>query len=137
MSFAEMVERLRKDRLGEDLPADWVPYTMLYAFVDSQIVGRLSIRHELNEYLRKFGGNIGYAVAPRFRGNGYATEILKQALPFCDELGLKKVLIICASQNIASVRLIEKIGAELENEVWDEVDQEMIRRYWWTSKSNP
>lgn len=29
MSYAAMLERLRKDRVGEDLPEDRVPHTML------------------------------------------------------------------------------------------------------------
>ena len=80
MTYAEMLDRLRKDRLGVDLPEDRVPDTMLYAFLGDHIIGRVSIRHELNSNLRRRGGHIGYAVAPRFRRLGYAGEMINQGL---------------------------------------------------------
>jgi len=38
MPYPEMIERLRKDRLGIELSAGRVPHTMLYGFVDGEIV---------------------------------------------------------------------------------------------------
>jgi predicted acetyltransferase len=57
-----------------------VPATFLVAEVDRALVGRVSIRHELNAFLADVGGHIGYGVRPRYRGRGFATEILRQAL---------------------------------------------------------
>lgn len=130
MTYSEMIERLRKDRLGIDLEAGRVPHTMLYGFVNGEIVGRVSVRHQLNDFLRKRGGHLGYAVAPKFRRKGYAQEMVRQALEYCRSLGLEKILITCGDENTASYRLIENLGAQLENRTWDETDQEMIRRYW-------
>jgi predicted acetyltransferase len=62
------------------MPADRVPATFLVADVDGAIVGRVSIRHELNDHLTHFGGHIGYGVRPAHRRRGYATEILRQSL---------------------------------------------------------
>ena len=45
------VERLDRCRRGEDLPPGWVPSTFLVADVGGEVVGRTSIRHELNDYL--------------------------------------------------------------------------------------
>ncbi|MFD6812884.1 GNAT family N-acetyltransferase [Enteractinococcus coprophilus] len=44
--------------------------------VDGEIIGRVSTRHKLNEYLLNFDGHIGYAIAPEFRGRGYTKQIL-------------------------------------------------------------
>lgn len=130
MTFDEMLEILDKERRGIDLPPDRVKHSMLYAFVDGVIVGRLSVRHELNERLRKRGGNIGYAVAPRFRKKGYATEIVRQGLEFCKSIGLKDVMVTCADENGPSWKIIENFGGKLQDKIWDDEDDEMIRRYW-------
>jgi predicted acetyltransferase len=53
-----------------DLAEDRVPGTFLVAAVGGTIVGRISIRHELNDFLAHEGGHIGYGVLPRYRRRG-------------------------------------------------------------------
>lgn len=60
--------------------------TFLVGVVEHEIVGRLSLRHYLNDFLARIGGHIGYGVTPAHRKKGYATEMLKQALPICSSL---------------------------------------------------
>ena len=43
------------------MPDGLVPATFLVADVDGVLVGRTSIRHELDEFLAREGGHIGYA----------------------------------------------------------------------------
>ncbi len=130
MTYPEMLEILRKEAAGIDLAPGRVPHTMLYAFVDEEIVGRLSVRHTLNDYLRQRGGHIGYAVAKRFRQKGYATEIVRQGLEFCKGLGLDSIMVTCADSNTPSWKIIEKFGGRLQDRVFDEEHKEDIRRYW-------
>lgn len=130
MAYKNMLEVLRKENLGIDLKPDRVPHTMLYAFVEGQIVGRVSVRHQLNEYLKHRGGHIGYAVAPKYRRKGYATEMLKQALEYCKTIHLMEVMITCADSNVASLKLIEKHGGQLQDKIWDDEENELLRRYW-------
>jgi predicted acetyltransferase len=131
VTYSEMLERLRKNRLGVDLPSGFVPSTLLYGFTHNAVVGRVHIRHSLNAHLLHRGGHIGYAVAPRYRGLGYATSMVRQGLDFCrTRLAMGKILITCADDNKPSWKIIEKLGGQLENKVLDEVDQELIRRYW-------
>ena len=132
MPFADYLEKLRKNKLGEDLKSDWVPNSMFYGFVDGEIVGRMSIRHRLNDFLLQRGGHMGYAVAPRFRRRGYALEMVHQVLPICRGLGITRMLVTCTDENDASWRIIERIGGVLENKVWDECHKELVRRYWVT-----
>ncbi len=40
----------------------FVPSSYLVAVVDGKIVGRVSIRHQLNDFLRAYGGHVGYGV---------------------------------------------------------------------------
>lgn len=130
MSFAGMLAILAREHSGVGLAEGRVPASMLYAFVDGRIVGRLSVRHRLNEQLRHRGGHIGYSVAPAFRGKGYASEIVRLGIPFCRSLGIQDILVTCADGNVPSWKIVEKQGGVLENTVWDEVEQESIRRYW-------
>lgn len=65
--YDEYLEVLRKEKAGIDILLGRVPHTVLYGFAEGEIIGRVSIRHELNEHLSRRGGNIGYAVAPKFR----------------------------------------------------------------------
>ena len=130
MSYSSMMDILEKEGQGIDLAPGRVPHSMLYGFVDNKIVGRVSVRHSLNEMLRKRGGNIGYAIAEPYRRTGYATEMVRQVFQYCRGLGMDKIMITCAEENIPSWKIIEKFNGQLEDRVWDEEDQEMIRRYW-------
>jgi len=74
MSHKEHLQQLTDESLGQNLPEEKVPHTMLYGFLDGVIVGRCSVRHELNDFLRNFGGHLGYGVAPPFRRRGFASQ---------------------------------------------------------------
>ena len=117
------------------VPEGRVPATQ-YIYVreeDRKIVGMIQIRHYFNDYLEKFGGHIGYSVAPGERRKGYAEQMLKEALPKCRELGLKKVLITCTKGNEGSRKTILKNGGVYESTVYDDVqEKEYIERYWIT-----
>jgi predicted acetyltransferase len=130
MSFSELLDRLEKNEKGAELPSGFVPNTMLYGFVEDKIVGRLHIRHKLNDHLRFRGGHLGYAVAPNSRGQGYATEMLQQGLKECHGLGLEKVLITCGDKNRPSWKVIENVGAYDYTLSIDLEARENLRRYW-------
>jgi predicted acetyltransferase len=93
--------------IGTYLPSDWVRPAVLAAEVDGALVGRASVRFELNEWLARQGGHIGYAVLPEFRRRGYATEILRQAIEVARQEGVDRVLVICDEENIGSAAVIE------------------------------
>ena len=113
---------------GINLPDGRVPASFLVAVVDEEIVGRISIRHTLNDFLFNFGGHIGYMVRPSFRRRGYAKEMLRQALLIARELGIESALITCNDDNLGSIRVIESQGGVLENVVDD--NGRALRRYW-------
>ncbi|MFD2170012.1 GNAT family N-acetyltransferase [Tumebacillus lipolyticus] len=115
---------------GKDLPEHMVKETYYLCFDENRLIGVLSIKHELNDYLLQFGGHIGYAVRPSQRRKGYATAIFAAALEKARELGIDKILAICDKGNIASAKTICKNGGILENEVYDPDDELMVQRYW-------
>ena len=80
-------------------------------------LGRVSVRHELNDHLIRFGGHIGYAVRPSARRRGIATTLLRVGLGMLNEIGVGEALILCAEDNEGSRRVIETVGGELEKVV--------------------
>ncbi len=131
MSHAEHVQTLLDFKDHLKIPSHLVPSTMLYAFVDHEIVGRLSLRHELNDNLKERGGHVGYCVSKQHRQKGFAKEMFRQSLAICKSIGLKKLLVTCDHSNEASWRVIESFGGSLENRIFDSEDNgKIIRRYW-------
>ena len=97
------------------VPTELVASTTRWVAVDGRLVGFLSVRHELNDYLLELGGHIGYAIRPLERGQGYATAATALALEECRRLGIDRVLITCDDTNVASAAVIERNGGVLED----------------------
>lgn len=54
---------------------------------------------------------IGYHTVKAYAGKGYATEAVRAFLPvMMNQLGLTQVTGICAAENAASIRVLEKCG---------------------------
>lgn len=114
-----------------ELPDDSVHNDLYWIVEDGEVVGFVSFRHELNEWLREVGGHIGYAVRPSRRRRGYASAGLALALERARELGLPRVLVTCDDDNVGSYRTIERAGGVLQD-VSDQSERgyPMVRRYW-------
>lgn len=126
--FAAFVEALRA-RATHPEPSR-VPETILWLVEANEFIGRVGIRHTLNERLRVFGGHIGYEIRPSYRRLGYGTRLLRLALPVAHGLGITRALVTCDATNAASRRIIEANGGVLEDETrvaWQDVP---VRRYW-------
>lgn len=128
--WSDYVDRMERWRRGIDLPDDRVRAAFLVAWVGDQIVGRASIRLELNEYLAHAGGHIGYAVLPQDRRKGHATEILRQCVIVARSEGVDDLLVTCSETNMGSRAVIEACGGEYESSVLDPNENVQKRRYW-------
>lgn len=130
MPFSDYIKKLEGWSIGQGLPDKFVPNSFLVGVVDGQVVGRISVRHYLNEFLERIGGHIGYGVIPSCRQKGYATEMLTQALPICSSLGIRKVLITCDSDNLGSQKVIENCGGVFDSLTDAPQLDVQKRRYW-------
>lgn len=129
MQWSHYLRVLADEQRGERLRPGRVPATFLVAEHEGRIVGRLSVRHRLNDFLEREGGHIGYGVVPDCRGRGFATSMLRQALVIARSHGVDRSLLVCDDENAASVRVIERCGGVLEDTIVDGAGV-LLRRYW-------
>ena len=128
-SFPDYVRLIERRSRGLDLEGRLVPSTFLVADVGGAIVGRASIRFELNDFLLREGGHIGYGVLRAHRRQGYATEILRRSMDITDDLGIARVLVTCDDDNVGSATVIERCGGVFDSYTTGESGERM-RRYW-------
>ncbi|MEH1864033.1 MAG: GNAT family protein [Nostoc sp.] len=77
-----------------------------------QLIGicRISVQDIYNKT-----GSIGYCFTKKFWGQGYATEAVKAVVSFgFQELSLHRIFATCHPENIASARVMQKIGMQQE-----------------------
>ena len=129
MSFKELVTKWKEYESESMYDKGLVPSSIYFLMdEDKKIYGAIDIRHELNDYLLRYGGHIGYGLRPSQRRKGYASQMLTLALPISKKLGINKALITCDKSNVGSAKTIINNGGILENEVINE--NEITQRYW-------
>ena len=88
---------------------------VLWLIDQGEYIGQISIRPELyTPYLITYGGHIGYSIRPSRRRLGYGKRILALSLEASRDMGLRKILVTCDSDNIASRKIIEANGGRFE-----------------------
>lgn len=97
---------------------------------DNKIIGMVNIRHYLNDYLRKFGGHIGYGIRPTERRKGYNKINLYLGILEARKLGLEKVMLDCDVNNLGSDRTLKALGGKLERTEVDPSDGVLTNVYW-------
>lgn len=120
------------DTMEKDPPRLMVNSTLWFLTDGDEILGAVELRHFLNSGLARYGGHIGYGVAPQHRGHGYARQMVKMINDDAKALNISSLLICCLQENIASAKTILNAGGVLGDEV------EIIRggvkktgqRYW-------
>ena len=105
----------------------WVP---AYAFAicqDGEKIGEINLRIGYVDSLY-YGGQIGYGVDEKYRGNGYAGRACQLLLPVAKAHGMIKLLITTDHTNTASRRVCEKLGARFVRQArlpeWHELYKE-------------
>ncbi|MFF0527559.1 GNAT family N-acetyltransferase [Nocardia amikacinitolerans] len=90
-----------------------------------RVLGGIALRSD--EFAER-SGHIGYGIRPSARRRGLATWALGRMLDEARALGMDRVLAICAADNLASAKTIERHGGVLE-EIRD-TELGPARRYW-------
>ncbi len=133
-NFEEILRRMELFETEKciELVGDSVPCTVLWLVDGDEFIGRISIRHRLNDWYGKYGGQIGYAISPFYRGKGYGTLILKSGLQseVIKKLDIDQILITCDENNIASLKIIEKNNGIFEGKIYQEEADVTKLRYW-------
>ena len=102
-------------------------------------VGTIALRLTMdNNKEFYFDGNIGYSIREAFRGKEFAIRGCNLARYMALIEGMNELIISCDVENSSSIRVIEKLGAEIfetidvPNEYLDEHDTSSKRnRYKW------
>ena len=95
---------------------------------DGNVLGGIAVGHQLNEFRLHARGQVGYGVRPSARRRGVATWALGQMLTTMREVGLTRLLVVCADNNVVSAKTIERCGGILKDVRM--TDLHLARRYW-------
>ncbi|MCM3587442.1 GNAT family N-acetyltransferase [Mesobacillus maritimus] len=100
--FAYKIERFRK------YPAENEWEGIIVHKQDQRIIGDMGFKGGPNE-----DGviDLGYSIVPSYQGKGYATEMGKAMVEWGrSNSAVQKVIATCHPENLASIRVLEKIG---------------------------
>jgi RimJ/RimL family protein N-acetyltransferase len=89
---------------------------------DGQVVGDLMLavddpwaQEEVKDQAKGTQAELGWVIAPDHAGQGYATEAAAELLRICfEDLGVRRVIAPCFADNVASWRLMERLGMRRE-----------------------
>jgi [ribosomal protein S5]-alanine N-acetyltransferase len=90
---------------------------------DGKLIGFAGLKFlpELNEV------DLGYRLLPAYWGKGLATEASVASLGYgFDRLGLRRIIGLVDPENVASVRVLEKVGMRFEDHI-DYFDSRVAR----------
>ena len=126
--FAVWVARLT----GESDPArpvDPGKHRCTYRWIveSDRVLGAIALRQGSSDYVL-WAGHIGYGIRPSARRCGLATWAVGRMLDEARVLGLDRVLAVCAVDNVASVKTIERCGGVFEG--IRDTKFGPVRRYW-------
>ena len=130
-NFEAFVQDLQDKKERAKIPPDRVPGTDYWLYEDHKtFIGYLSLRHELSDPLRVWGGHLGYWIHPIHRRQGYGTTILHLGLDKARAIGLRRVLLTCDETNLGSKKIIEANDGVLENAITLAGEPVRKLRYW-------
>ncbi|HMN67153.1 MAG TPA: GNAT family N-acetyltransferase [Bdellovibrionales bacterium] len=126
LGFQSFLRQCAKERL------DWRPgpnktSQTRYVLIDGDatIVGFAILRFPLDTKLEAAGGNVVFAVPPKFRKQGFGALTLNRMLFEAARAGMARLLVTCPKDNLPARKCIEKNRGEKESE-----DAAPSLRYW-------
>ncbi|MEV4845951.1 GNAT family N-acetyltransferase [Micromonospora matsumotoense] len=110
--FAAWVARLTRQP-GPAGPADADRCTYRWIVAHERVLGGIALRHDRDEHAQ-WAGHLGFGIRPSARGRGLASWALGRMLDEARALGRDRLLVVCATGNVASARTIERCGGVFE-----------------------
>lgn len=130
-NFQDLIAKLDEASRGVGLEDGWAPHSTFWLVENSsELIGVVNIRHYLTDSLLDRGGHIGYGIRPSRRKEGFGKVALGLGLQKAKELGVKKALLTCWNDNLASKKIIESNGGVLEKTSISEADKKLTNYYW-------
>lgn len=129
--WSERDEQSVKEFVGQFISAQAEALRIKYQFAvtlseTGRLIGSAGIRKEKQEAVE---GEIGVELNPAYWGKGYAAEAIRAVMRFgFDDLGLHRIWVKIISENIRSVRLVERVGMRLEGRLRE---NEWFKERWW------
>lgn len=125
------IQQAKNAAAGIDISEQWGPFST-YWLVNNKadIVGTIRLRHQLTDVTEELGGHIGYDVPHKHRNKGYGTHLLKLTLEKARDLNIKRLLLTCSPNNLASRKIIEHNGGVFEKETRLPTQNIVKCRYW-------
>ena len=120
MNFEEWYQELENNKNKDKISNGYSTQTTYLVIDNNVIIGVLNARWEKVMTLMLFGGLIGYSIRPKYRGKGYANEMLKLGLEKFKEKNINEIPISCKDFNIASKKVIEKNNGIFERQYYNE-----------------
>ncbi len=123
------IEEMLARTAGE--PGGWIQFTVVTADTD-ELVGDVGMRVDDEPGVVL----VGYTISPAQQGKGYATEAVRALVDYAfEKLGADLVRAYAEANNIASIRVAEKVGLPVaerfdereDNQVWHVVRMERRR----------
>lgn len=108
-----------------------------------QLIGNVGIRKRT---LGTHQADIGYELDPQHWRHGYAGEAAREIVRFGFEtLRLHRITAHCLAENVASARVLERLGMQLEGRMrdsehfkgryWDTLHFAILEKEWWAQNS--
>lgn len=117
-----IIEDLENHSKGIGLPEGFLPNTTFWCVENGEYIGTINIRHELNDFLRNFGGHAGIFVRKSARGKGYGSLVgicaVREARKIVKE---DRVYITILAENEASVNCAKGLFAKEKDMEIDEI----------------
>ena len=125
----EIVDLKEKVRLSAKETLDNVATVLydIYLHDSHQKIGTIDIRLTMNDHMYYYG-HVGYHILEKYRGHRYAFYACKILLGIArDEFKMDHLIITCNPDNYASLKTIERLGAELIEHVAVPKEHELYR----------
>jgi ribosomal-protein-alanine N-acetyltransferase len=105
--------------------ADRPRHALIIHEADRRVIGEVRFEH-IPEIA---GFEIGYAIVPRYRRQGYATEAAAALIAALEAGGARNIIAGCAMRNVASARTLRRLGFTLDG------SNARTGAFWWVWRS--